>query len=60
MQALKEQLEGTQPLIIGDLDSNLDVPQTTQKKVLSAEMAERGISCVAKTLLYVAEKATPW
>ena len=33
----------------------------SQEEVLTAKIAERGISCVSsKTLLYVEEKAAPW
>ena len=48
LQALKEQPKGTKPLIIGDFNSDLDVPRTTQEEVLAAEMAGRGISCVSR------------
>ena len=47
LQALKEQPEGTKPLIIGDFNANLDFPRTTQGEVLAPEMAGRGISCVS-------------
>ena len=48
LQALREQPEGTKSLIIDNLNANLDVPRTTQEKVLTAEMAGRGISCASR------------
>ena len=48
LQALREQPEGTKPLIIDYLNANLDVPWTTQEEGLAAGMAGWGISCVSR------------
>ena len=48
MAALEGAPVGSIPLIIGDLNSDLDFPQDRQEEVLSATVRERGMRCASR------------
>ena len=48
MAALDAAPEGTKPLLIGDLNSDLDFPRDRQEEVLAADLEERGLRCVTR------------
>ena len=47
MAALEGAPAGTVPLVVGDLNTNLDFPQDRQEEILSATMRERGMCCAS-------------
>ena len=48
MAALDAAPEGTKPLLIGDLNSDLDFPWDRQEEILAADLEERGLRCVTR------------
>jgi hypothetical protein len=47
-QALWDKPEGTMPLVIGDLNANLDAPRSRREEVLSQLMAGEGLGCATR------------
>ena len=47
-QALRDKPVGSMPLVIGDLNANLDVPRSQQEKVLAQDMEEHGLGCAPR------------
>ena len=48
MAALDAAPEGSKPLLIGDLNSDLDFPRDRQEEILAADLEERGLRCVTR------------
>ena len=47
-KALRERPKGTMPLVLGDLNVNLDVPRNEEEESLSQEMGEHGLECATR------------
>ena len=47
-QALRDKPAGTMPLVIGNLNANLDAPRSRQEEVLAQDMEEHGLGCVSR------------
>ena len=47
-QALRDKLTGTLPLVIGDLNANLDAPRSRQEEVLVQDTEEHGLGCAPR------------
>ena len=47
-QALWDRPEGSMPLVIGNLNANLDTPRSRREEVLSQSMEEHGLGCVLR------------
>ena len=47
-QALRDKPAGTMPLVIGDLNANLDAPRSREEEVLSHDMAEHDLECASR------------
>ena len=50
MAALRAAPEGSKPLLIGDLNSDLDFPQNRQEEILAADLEEQGLRCATRGL----------
>ena len=48
MAALNAAPEGSKPLLIGGLNSDLDFPRDRQEEILSADLEERDLQCVMR------------
>ena len=48
MAALDDAPGGTKPLLIGDLNSDLDFPRDRQEEILAADLEERGMRCATR------------
>ena len=48
MAALDAALEGSKPLLIDDLNSDLDFPRDRQEEILAADLEDRGLRCVTR------------
>ena len=47
-QALQDKPAGSMPLVIGDLNANLDAPRSRQEEVLAQNMGEHGLGCASR------------
>ena len=47
-KALRERPKGTTPLVLGDLNVNLDAPRSLEEESLSQEMGEHGLECATR------------
>ena len=47
-QALRDKPEGSMPLVIGDLNANLDAPRSRREEVLSQLLAGEGLGCATR------------
>ena len=48
LAAIERRPRGTCPIVIGDMNADLDFPRNRQEEVLSAEMSAHGLACVTK------------
>ena len=48
IDALENRPKGTCPMLIGDLNANLDFPRDRQEEILSSAMAEMTLTCATK------------
>ena len=48
MAALDAAPEGAKPLLIGDLNSDLDLPRDRQEEILSSDLEEWNLRCVTR------------
>ena len=44
-QALQDKPMGSIPLVIGDLNANLDAPRSQREEVLAQDMEKHGLGC---------------
>ena len=51
MEALEGAPEGALPMVIGDINANLDSPWGRQEEIFAAEMAERGMCYATRNFL---------
>ena len=49
MEALDAAPAGSHPLLIGDLNANLDFPRTIQEEILSSDLRERDLRCATRS-----------
>ena len=47
-QALRDKPAGSMPLVIGDLNANLDAPQSQKEELLVQDMERRGLGCMLR------------
>ena len=48
VQALREKPASTMPLVLGDLNANLNAPRSRGGEVLLQDMAEHGLECASR------------
>ena len=48
MAALNDAPDGAKPIMLGDMNFDLDFPRTRQEEVMAMDMAERGMTCVTR------------
>ena len=48
VQALRDKPAGTMPLVIGDLNSNLNAPRSRKEEVLAQDVVELGLGCALR------------
>ena len=48
LEAVKDRPKGTCPIVIGDLNANLDFPRDRQEEILSSAMAGMNLTCASK------------
>ena len=48
MAALDEAPDGTKPLVIGDMNCDLDFPRDRQEEIMAMDMEERGLRCATR------------
>ena len=49
MEALDVAPKGPKPLLIGDLNANLDFPLDRQEEILTADLGERRLRCATRS-----------
>ena len=47
-RALRDKPEGSMPLVIGDLNANLDAPRSRREEVLLQSLAGEGLGCATR------------
>ena len=47
-QVLRDKPAGSMPLVIGDLNANLDAPRSRREEVLAQNMGEHGLGCASR------------
>ena len=48
MAALNDAPDGAKPIMLGDMNFDLEFPRNRQEEVMAMDMAERGMTCVTR------------
>ena len=48
VQALRDKPAGTMPLVLGDMNADLDAPRSRGEEVLAQDMADHGLECASR------------